>query len=55
MASISECRAEATGKSPSLGGHVLSQEIALLLPRHSRPGDVGGEDTIYSEAVKIRG
>lgn len=46
MASISECRAEATGKSPSLGGHVPLQEIALLLCKHSRPGDAGVEDQV---------
>lgn len=55
MASISESRAEATGKSPSLGGHVPSQEIVLLLLKHSRPGGAGGEDQVDSEAVKRRG
>lgn len=55
MASISKCRAEATGKSPSLGGHVPSQEIALLLPKHCRPEDAGVEDQVYSEAMKVRG
>lgn len=54
MACISKCRAEATGESPSLGGHVLWQEIAFLLPKHSRPGAAGGEYQIYREAVKGR-
>lgn len=55
MASMSERRAEATGESPSVGGHVPSQAVASLLPKHSRPGDAGREDQFYSEAVKIRG
>lgn len=54
MASISKCRAEATGEPPSLHRHVPSQEIALLLPKHSMPGDAGVVDQVYSEAVKIR-
>lgn len=55
MASISGCRAEATGESPSLSGRVPSQEIALLLPKHRRPGDAGVEGQVYAEVVKIRG
>lgn len=52
MACISECKAEATGKSPSLGGHVLWQEIAALLPKHSKPIAAGAEYQIYNKAVK---
>lgn len=54
MASISKCRAEATGETPSLRRHVPAQEIALLLPKRSMPGDAGILDQVYSEAVKIR-